>query len=175
MRSPVPPSCLERSLLRVTYPSILTTTKRFRFRLPSCDIQACRTARSPYGRLMLFRGRNAERFCAPAVKRLGVEMGVAIRIVERWIAELVDQAFIERRRRGSGRPAECIFLRHPAFDADPPILADHTVPDPPDMAGQDEVLIRHSCRTHPPEMADVDPPNPADAYKEEKESVLKGI
>ncbi len=128
-----------------------------------------------YGRLMLFRGRNAERFCAPAVKRLGVEMGVAIRIVERWIAELVDQAFIERRRRGSGRPAECIFLRHPAFDADPPILADHTVPDPPDMAGQDEVLIRHSCRTHPPEMADVDPPNPADAYKEEKESVLKGI
>lgn len=48
--------------------------------------------------------------------------GVSIDTVGRWLGELDEHGFIERRRRGRG-PAECIFLRHPIFESNPPNCA----------------------------------------------------
>jgi hypothetical protein len=71
-----------------------------------------------FGRLALFLGKpraGKESFCNPTLQTMAASMGVSVDTVGRFLGELISHGFIKRRRRGPGRPAECIFLVHPIF------------------------------------------------------------
>ena len=65
-----------------------------------------------YGRLALYLGRKPGGFCNPDLETLAVDMGASTHTIDRWLKELIDERFIERRRRGRFR-AECVFLPNP--------------------------------------------------------------
>lgn len=86
-----------------------------------------------YGRMALHLGRPDSRkarfpVCNPGEKRLAVEMGVSEDVVERWLAELVQEKFMERRRRRRMN-AEWVFLPHPCLE--PTTLRDQHVSQEP--------------------------------------------
>lgn len=68
-----------------------------------------------YARLAYYRGPQKRGFCAPSLRMLAEELAVHINTIENWLKELIQDGFIERKQRGNGRPAECIFLQHPCF------------------------------------------------------------
>ena len=68
-----------------------------------------------YGRLGLFLGpAKPGAFCTPSLERLAAEMAASVDTIGRWLGELIEHRFIERRRRGRGA-AEIIFLPHPCL------------------------------------------------------------
>jgi hypothetical protein len=72
-------------------------------------------AKALYGRLALFLGRpKADAFCNPDLKTMAAAMGTSPDSIGRWLSELIEHGYIERKRRGRG-PAECTFLPHPCL------------------------------------------------------------
>jgi hypothetical protein len=117
-----------------------------------------------YGRLALFRGVKKGGFCAPRLDQLTEAMGASADTIDRWLAELIREGFLERKRRGPSRSAECIFLRHPALTdsarlrnvdsadvrsqkplADSAELPNQSVPDSAEVRNQREGLIPQIC------------------------------
>src|SRR4051812_23118434 len=121
-----------------------------------------------YGRLMLFRGRKTEGFCAPNLSRLSAEMGETIDTVNRWLMELVSHGFIRRIRRGPGKAAECVFLRHSVFNSDSGFLPNQATRGLGTMRNQGEPLTPDFSGSDLEEMANADSEEMPNAYKEEK-------
>ena len=61
-----------------------------------------------FGRLALYAGRDGR--CYPAIDSLSADLGVDQATVKRWLKELADGGLIDRKRRGRGHTAECIFV-----------------------------------------------------------------
>jgi Helix-turn-helix domain len=69
-------------------------------------------AKALYGRLAFFLGKpKAGAFCNPDLKTIAEAMRTSTDTIGRWLDELSDHGFIERKRRGRG-PSECIFRPH---------------------------------------------------------------
>lgn len=64
-----------------------------------------------FGRLALHAGK--ELYCYPGLDTLADELGVSDDTIGRWMAELIGNKFIKRKRCGPGRNAECIFIWNP--------------------------------------------------------------
>ncbi len=81
-----------------------------------------------YGRLGLFLGRpKAESFCNPNLETMAGAMRTSTDTIGRWLEELAEHGFIERRRKGRGA-AECVFLPHPCLVPDPGEDGPHSAP-----------------------------------------------
>jgi hypothetical protein len=72
-------------------------------------------AKALYGRLALFRGKQPDGFCNPNLDQMAAAMGgCSIDSIDRWLAELIQEKFIARKRNGR-RAASIVFLRHQAL------------------------------------------------------------
>src|ERR1035441_7791887 len=135
-------------------------------------------AKGLYGRLALYRGKKADGFCAPGLVELARAMGASVDAVNRWMMELVEQKFIKRVRRGPGRAAECIFLKHPVFldSGNMPNQAQPT--DSAEMPNQGDALIPDYCGSDSAEIRNADSAEMPNPFKEENihiENIHKDI
>lgn len=88
-------------------------------------------AKLAYGRLTRYAGQEGN--CYPSVPTLASEIGVSVRQAQRYLAELDENAFIQRipRRSESGQGSNAyVFLWHPIFDEGVTRMTSEGVTDP---------------------------------------------
>jgi hypothetical protein len=90
-----------------------------------------------FGRLMQFAGRNDH--CFPDQETLAEEVGVSVRTIQEYLAELESKPYIESQRRGRGNVY--YFVKHPDIkfkrDTKHPSCREHTQDSSPDEHTQD--------------------------------------
>jgi hypothetical protein len=83
-----------------------------------------------YGRLALHLGKpRAGAHCDPNLDTLAGDMATSVDTINRWLAELIAEKLIERRRRGRFRAA-CVFLPHPCLFNSAELRNQDTAPIP---------------------------------------------
>lgn len=63
-----------------------------------------------YGRLLLYIGENL--YCYPSQNKLSADLGVSVRMINRYIAELKKYNLVEVEQKGHDKTAKYYILEH---------------------------------------------------------------